>query len=225
MSLSSTFGALGAHNGTLYLAGRALERLTGGFVRLHRYYLVAQPVPASEARPLRPDAATEIRRVTASDPLAARFPRPPEVIARRFGDGAQCTVALVRGEFAGFIWIQRERYDEDEVRCVYELAEPRSSAWDFDVYVEPRFRAGRTMARLWLHVNDELRREGVRWSFSRISAFNAGSLASHARLGIRVCGSLLFVSIGRCQLMVGGRRPWLHVGWRGAPRVQLRPPA
>ena len=39
---------------------------------------------------------------------------------------------------------------------------------------------------LWGKANQHLRNEGVEWSFSRISAFNPGSLHAHSKLGIRI---------------------------------------
>jgi GNAT superfamily N-acetyltransferase len=227
MGVHSTIAQMGWVDGTLYLLNRVLERGSRGRVRIVKYCLVAQPIGRSDTRRMRPDTATVLRQVGPNDPLVARFPRPAAVIARRFADGAVCTVALVRDEFAGFIWTQRERYEEDEVRCTYQLAAPALSVWDFDVYVEPRFRAGRTMARLWSQVDDELAATGIRWSFSRISAFNRVSLAAHARLGIVPCGSVLFLCAGPLQLFCAARSPFLHLsrGACAAPCVMLRLPA
>lgn len=227
MSLRSTFQQLGWRDGALYGLSRVLDRASGGRVRLVKYWLVAQPIGAGDARPLRPDAATQLLRVAQGDALEARFPRPPHILQRRWAAGAECTTALVKGEFAGFIWIQRGRYDEDEVRCRYELVAPAASVWDYDVYVEPKYRIGRTMARLWGHVDAALAAEGVRWSFSRISAFNAASLASHARLGIVKCGSALFVAVGPWQLSWLPNAPYVHfsTGERRVPVVRLVPPA
>jgi hypothetical protein len=224
MSVLSNVRQLGWLDALLYLGGQVLSRLSGGRARVVKYRLVAQPIGRAEAKPLRPDAATELRAVPAGDALVKAFERPPYVLARRYADGAACTAALVRGEFAGFIWIQRGAYDEDEVRCRYELLEPASCVWDFDVYVVPRYRVGRTLARLWSHVDQALAREGVRWSFSRISAFNRDSLAAHARLGTVDCGSALFVVLGPLQLALLPGPPWLHVSLRRAPRIRLAAP-
>lgn len=226
MNFRALWRILGPWDTLLYAASRVLDRLARGRVRLVKYYFVAQPIGRPDAKPMRADAATQIVGVAATHPLRAAFPRPAAVLDRRYADGAECTAALLRGDFAGFIWIQRGKYDEDEVRCCYRLAEPQQCVWDYDVYVEPRFRTGRTLARLWRHVDDELARQGVRWSFSRISAFNPASLGSHARLGTVGCGSALFLCAGPAQVALMPHFPWLHGSWGpgSAPEVRFRLP-
>ncbi len=223
--IADTLRSLGTLNGLLYLASRALEGASGGRARIVKYLLVAQPVAVGAA--LRPDANTRIRDCAAGDPLEADFPRPPRVIAARHAAGAQCLVATVKERFAGFLWLQRNRYEEDEVRCSYVLADPASCVWDFDVYVEPAFRNGRTMARLWQAANERLLAEGVRWSCSRISTFNAASLAAHRRLGAQPIGNALFVVIGPLQLALLSGAPFVHLSLTPSqrPRLALRPPA
>lgn len=227
MSIRSTFRQLGWRDGALYLLGQALRRISGDRVRIVKYWLTAQPIGHKDSLSLRPDAATQLLRVGRGDAWVSRFPRPPHVLESRWAAGAECTSAVVKGEFAGFIWIQRGRYEEDEVRCVYQLSDPVACVWDFDVHVEPRYRLGRTMARLWGHVDAGLATEGVRWSLSRISAFNAASLASHARLGIVTCGSVLFVCVGPWQFSWLPNAPYVHFSTGGSrvPVVRLDPPA
>lgn len=226
MGFKTIFKELGWRDGLWYAATRALEGLSRGRVRIVKYYLVAQPIGQPGSKPMRADAATALVDVAEGDALEASFPRPASVLALRRRAGAQCTAALVRDVFAGFIWIQRGRYEEDELRCTYVLEDPVRSVWDYDVYVEPKYRVGRTMARLWSHVDAELAATGVRWSFSRISAFNPASLASHARLGIVRCGSAVFLCAGPVQLSWLPQRPFLHLSFSGAraPRVHLRAP-
>jgi hypothetical protein len=222
MNLKALRQALGPWDAGLYLLSRVVDKLSGGRARLVKYHFVAQPIGSPSRQPMRPDTATEIRRVEATDPLRQAFPRPAAILDRRYAAGGTCTAALLRGEFAGFIWIQRACYDEDEVRCRYVLQAPQASVWDYDVYVEPRFRAGRTMARLWTHVDQELAATGVRWSFSRISAFNAASLASHARLGAVRCGSAVFFCWGRLQLAIMPSRPCVHLSSNDRTVPELR---
>jgi hypothetical protein len=224
--LATSVEKLGWANGLLYMAGRALQRATAGRARLIRYILVAQPVPPAGATPCPPSARQPVRLVTAADPLVQQFPRPHKVIERRFRSGTLCFAAQAGERFAGFLWLARGAYDEDEVRCRYELARPELAAWDFDVYVSPDYRLGRTFARLWGAANAHLAEQGVRWSFSRISAFNPGSLASHARLGIRPLYSATFLRVGDVQVACIGAPPWLHVSLspRSRPVLRLVPP-
>ncbi|MFY7855052.1 MAG: hypothetical protein ACOVQT_02835 [Rubrivivax sp.] len=208
----------------LYVLHRVLGRLSGGRLRIVPYRLVAQPV--GQGVDVRDDPASIVRVVTAQDPITQAFPRPAAVNAARWAAGAQCHALTVKGSFAGTVWTQRHAYDEDEVRCRFVMTEPAVSVWDFDVYVEPRLRLGRAMARLWKAVDADMAAQGVRWSFSRISMFNPESLNSHARLGARPVGWAVFFCAGPAQLALLPRAPWVHVSARrGGPVLALRPPA
>jgi GNAT superfamily N-acetyltransferase len=225
-NLKRTFHELGLANGAIYLAGRLLQRLSADRARIIRYKLVAQPVPQTPSRPPRAATKCRIRTINANDAVVSAFPRPPQVISRRFADGATCFVAEVGDRFAGFLWLARNAYEEDEVRCRFELFPPELCAWDFDVYVEPDFRIGRTFSRLWEAANAHLSAQGVLWSLSRISAFNPESLAAHRRLGIREVGMATFLVFGSVQLSLYGKAPFLSISSSPLrrPRFRLSPP-
>ncbi|MCU0927174.1 MAG: hypothetical protein MUF44_14505, partial [Hydrogenophaga sp.] len=108
----------------------------------------------------------------------------------------------------------------------YEIADPVTCVWDYDVYVEPRLRLGRAMARLWRAVDDDLAARGVRWSFSRINRFNAASMRAHQRLGAVEIGRVMFSVVGSLQLRRVGAPTrgacWLPDGPGGVSRVALR---
>ena len=183
---------LGVVDGVLYLLDALLARVTRGRARIYKYRLVAQPIAANAVAALRNDPTTVISAVFPNDALVQTFPRPPSVIRERYRQGASCLTAVVKGQFAGYLWWVRDRYVEDEVRCVFELEQPALSVWDFYVFVTPSYRFGRTLARLWAHANHELASQGIRWSFSRISAFNKSSITAHSRLGTVICHTALF---------------------------------
>ncbi len=216
---------LGTANALLYLTSRLLETVSRGQLRLIRYLIVAQPVAPGPLPGCRPSADARVEHVLPGSPLCAAFPRPPEVIARRFANGDTCLAATVKGRFAGFLWYARGHYEEDEVRCNYRLADPAAAVWDYDVYVEPEFRLGRTLGRLWSAAHERLRADGIRWSFSRISAFNPDSLNAHLRLGARRIGALSFLCIGRMQIALGlpGRRVHLSFAARSRPEYFVSP--
>ncbi|GAB3267164.1 GNAT family N-acetyltransferase [Chitinimonas naiadis] len=220
--LKDAFGRMGPVNGGLYLLSRLLDRLGGGRIRLVKYYIVAQPVGLDEVAKVRPDASTQIDPALPGSPVVRDFPRPEAVIQQRFQRGAECHVAMVKGVFAGFLWLCRGAYDEDEVRCRFVLMDAARSAWDFDVYVEPRFRLGRTMARLWQAADQRLADQGVAWTFSRISAFNPDSLAAHGRLGIVKCHSVLFMVFGRLQLSLLPQWPYVHLSTSDLSPPEIR---
>jgi hypothetical protein len=132
----------------------------------------------------------------------------------RFSQGAVCLAALNGGDCIGFLWISFGPYLEDEVRCRYIPLPQGEAAWDFDVYVYPEHRNSLVFLRLWDEANRYLAARGVRWSLSRISAFNPGSMASHARMGTRRIGSAVFLSIGPLQVSMATVTPRFFLSWK-----------
>jgi hypothetical protein len=215
----------GVVDGMLYVAARAVHRLTRGRALLTKYYFMAQPVPAASRRV--PGKGIVIERVHEGDPRLALFERPAEELARRFGGGATCLAAWHGEALAGFLWFTERPYDEDEVRCTFRV-DPRDRAvWDLDVHVVPRFRLGRTFALLWEAAFDEMRARGIRWTISRVSAFNADSMRAHQRLGARRTGSALFFLWGSLHVMLPslGRLKCRRLEQRPFPLLDIRAPA
>jgi hypothetical protein len=220
--LADAVRRLGALDGLLYLASRALARVSGGRARLVKYHLVAQPVPPPP--PLRSERRSSLRvaPVAAGESWTRHFPRPAAVIARRYADGSTCLVASAEDRFAGFLWLCFGAYEEDVVRCRFVALAGGSASWDFDVYVDPAFRMGRAFTRLWDAANDLLRARGVRWTLSRISAFNSESRRAHLRFGGERVASVVFVCLGPAQLMLATVRPFVHLALSERSRPVLR---
>jgi len=225
-SLRETRRRMGGPNAVLYVLGRLLARASADRIRLIKYLIVAQPIGAAQLAAMRPDPNVVVALTPRDSELVDAFPRPIGVVRRRFDSGALCFSALVKNTFAGYIWLRHDAYEEDEVRCTFVLDDPSRSVWDFDVYVEPKYRIGRTMARLWSAVDHYLGERGIAWSFSRISAFNPDSLAAHTRLGIVPCHSAVFVVMGSWQLAFLPQRPYVHLSTseRQRPSLRLRLP-
>lgn len=215
----------GRVNAAWYLLARALEVMSGGRVRLIKYYLMAQPVAPA---PLsgKPVASMSVAIVGPEAPCAGAFPRPAEVIRQRFDSGALCFAATSGDSFVGFLWLKERQYEEDEVHCLFVPGPAGQAVWDFDVYVEPRYRIGRAFSRLWDAAYAFMRANGYRWTMSRVSAFNSASLRSHARLGAVPVGSATFVCAGALQISLLSRAPYIHVrfGGRGRPTVHVDAP-
>jgi hypothetical protein len=205
----------------LYTLDRALSTLSGGRCRFFKYYLVIQPVPAHPLAALPRSSRTRIYQALPMDDIIQKFPRPADVIARRFRDGAVCFVAETAGNLVGFIWIRLDRYDEDEVRCEYVLDPIGEVAWDFDAYVAPEFRMSRAFVQLWEAANEYLRRHSYLWTASRISAFNPASMASHKRFGAEHRHTALFLVVGAFQLALLSLRPYVHMSAGQASRPAL----
>ncbi len=221
--LQKTIRELGAFNACLYFLQRALSTISRNRIEIFRYYFVAQPVAPSAL--INPSAAMTLREIQINDAEAYKLPRPSSVIADRYRQGARCLALFRAGEECiGFVWFVLGNYNEDEVRCRYRLG-PRC-AWDFDIYIEPKFRLGRAFARLWDGANQIMRIAGVRWSISRISAFNPASLTSHARLGANVIGSAIFFKAGSMQVMLATHSPYFHIAFskNAFPELKLNIP-
>jgi hypothetical protein len=207
--LRRTFAQLGWPNACLYLLGRVLEACSGGRWRLYRYLFVAQQLPqaplcAGRGRDI------EVRFLSTLAELPANYPRPAHVLRQRYAQGAQSLAAFRGAALVGFLWFLPNAYQEDEVRARYVLPSAHS-AWDFDVWVRPEDRLGWAFRRLWDSAALRLRQQSVRWTCSRISAFNPGSLSAHARIGTVRLGSAVFLCCGSWQWMVASRAPYFHL--------------
>jgi len=203
----------GAADTCVFLGNRILQALTGGNCRLLKYYVVAQPVPASkEVAPSRRPGGLEVRLLTRDEVLAHSWPRPRHVIERRLADGAQCVAAFSKGEMIGFQWTLVGPYEEDEVRTRFVPEPAGEAAWDFDIFVVPEHRIGRAFLRIWDETNARLYERGVRWTMSRISAFALDSRRSHARMHARDVGACVYLCLGSLQFSLFDRRPLMHVG-------------
>ena len=210
VAFSQTIRHLGWLNGCLYTLARLLTMVSCDRIRLHKYYLMMQPVPEKCWLPSHRGRSFEIRQVAEFDPVIRQFPRPGWVASTRFKQGAVCLAALREGTLVGFLWLLLGSYQEDEVRCRYVPLPVGKSAWDFDVYVEPEHRNGIVFLKLWDEANRFLVAHQIQWSLSRISAFNSGSILSHTRMGAQRIGAATFLSIGSWQMSVSTVPPYIH---------------
>lgn len=208
--IRQTIRRLGWLNGCLFALDRLLAGISRDRVRLHKYYFVAQPISGKRWLPPQRGASLEVRRVTESDPIIKEFPRPDWAIPYRFKQGAICLAELRAGKFIGFLWFTLGPYQEDEVRCRYVPLPAGESAWDFDVYLHPEHRNSIAFLKLWDEANSFLAARKIRWSLSRISAFNRSSMLAHARMGASSIGAATFLSIGSRQISTATVPPYFH---------------
>jgi hypothetical protein len=202
---------------------RVVARLSGGRVRIYKYYFVAQPVATRATLAPHRGKNFALRWLDAW-PGQSFGPRPPGVTRERFDAGSTCLLATQGADFAGTLWLHVGPFADDEVRCRYEPLPADRSVWDFDVYVEPALRFGFLLPKMWDEANAFLRGRGATHTFSRISAFNVASLAAHARLGAERVGSAVIVQTGRWQLLLTDLAPRIHLSWRDdqVPTLRLR---
>lgn len=215
-----TVAELGWLNSILYALGKTVA---GDRFSVRRYYFVAQPVPPAPLLPPHRGRNLAVRRIDPGDPAMAAMARPAEVIRARYAQGAVCFGAFDDERLAGYLWLTHGAYDEDEVHCRFVPEPAGEAAWDFDVHVDEAYRMGPAFARLWDAANEYFRACGVRWTLSRISAFNAASFASHRRLGARFLGSGVFLGGPGWQLMLATVRPFAHLtlGAGSVPVIRL----
>ncbi|MGE3936218.1 MAG: hypothetical protein AB7F67_23345 [Rhodospirillaceae bacterium] len=220
----ANLAALGPVNGTLYSLDRALAAVSPR-LRLYRYVIVAQPVRAAPLLPPGRGKSIAVRPLEPGDPAFAQLPIGPDVLAWRFGQGATCLGAFRDGVAIGCLWLAFDGFEEDEIAARF-VPDPAAAAWDFDVWVDPAHRTGLAFARLWDEANALMRARGIRWSVSRISAFNAGSQTAHARLDARPLGTVTALRLGGLQLAWSGTRPRLSLaaGRRGRPVYRIPGP-
>jgi hypothetical protein len=163
-----------------------------------------------------------VRQIDPKDPALLSLPLDDKVLSYRADQGAVCFSAFKGEEIIGCLWLCLTPYQEDEVRCRFHPMPPGGSTWDFDVYLRPEHRSGLGFARLWDEANRFLRQRGIAASWSRISAFNPGSLAAHARLGAKVVGKATFLRLGTCQLMLASMPPYFHLSLRRSEMPSIR---
>src|SRR5450830_104049 len=215
---------LGVSTAFLYLLDRLLRRISST-CGLYYYHFVAQPLADQPRLPPTRGKAFTFRLLQAPKPVLNRLDRPTAVINQRFIQGAQCLVAIKNDVLVGCIWFIRGAYVEDEVRVDYLLPPDGRCVWDFDVFVAESERLGFLFAKQWDAFDALLKPQGIRYTVSRINAFNQRSIASHRSLGAQDCGRALFLRLGQYQWMLSSQRPFiafggrpkLHIGPKGAP--------
>ncbi len=204
-----TFQTYGIADGLLYLFTRLLAFLNNP-LRLVKYGLFIQPVSPKPLIQARPGRTISVRRINIDQYRPEWFDRPVATIEGRYRQGSVCFVAFDIETPVGCIWLCPDRYLEDEVKCRYLLHPQKQIIWDYDIYVSPQYRLGRTFLYLVDAAHAWLREQGYRWSASRIDAFNSESLKAHRRLGAFQVGTLIFLLRGNWQLMMADVPPYFH---------------
>ena len=210
------FTGLSTQLGPLNAVYWAFNRVFDGLrvpCKINRYFFVAQPVATSPFLPPRRGRSIDIRILQPDESALRDLPLSDTVLRYRFDQNAICFGAFQDKSIVGCLWLCPATYNEDEVRCRYELNPETSTAWDFDVYVAPAARGGFAFLKLWDAANAYLREQKITWSLSRISAFNPVSLRTHQNIGARRFVSAVFLRLGCLQLMVSSVKPCVHLSF------------
>lgn len=214
--ISRMSAAIGPLDTALLVLSRMLARLTFGRLKLLKYYITAQPVPAGALTPLRRGQSIVVTEGTPEQARSTPFGRPQAAIEHRLANGARHVVARKDGRLIGFQWFTLRDYPEDEVRCVFRLHPGDGCAWDFDIFVTPEARTMPVFTRLWDTVNAIFRSAGIEFTMSRINAFNQASMQAHARIGAKPVGWAVFLIAGPVQLSLFSACPWIHASFSDA---------
>lgn len=213
----------GLKNSLWFIMNRVFAHISPN-LKLIRYYFVVQAISAGSLVPERLGKKVEFHEISEEEAGHIPWPRPYEVIDGRFRQGGRCLVAYRNGGFAGYLWFISGKYFEDEVRCCYILPN-QETVWDFDVYVDPAHRLSPLFALLWEKAFSIMRSEYIKYTMSRISAFNPASLASHKRLGSQPIASGTFFCFGNAQISFLTVPPYFHVSMASDhyPTIQFTP--
>ena len=215
------FREFGLWGGFLYSANRVLNGLSP-HLRLYYHYWMVQPITAKPLLPEQFIGQMSIRHIEHGDPLLDLMPVPPETLLFRFRQSAQCLALFIKDEFAGYIWFTYGRYDEDEARCTFVLSPERESVFDFDLYLFPKYRAGIAFSALWDFTSRYLRERGIRYSYSRMTAFKLNSAKSHSHLGMRRIGSAVVLRIGALETIFASQPPYIFVSLKDSSRLPIK---
>lgn len=215
------FREFGLAVGTLYVVDRLLRRLSPS-LGIYAYELMVQrigPQPLLAARFAKNLRFTEIGR---DHPDVASMPARPEIKEARFKQGAVCLGAYRKDVLIGYVWFCAPRYEEDEVRCTYEVAPAASSVFDFDLYVLPEHRMGIGFIAVWHGASGYLRERGIRRTFSRMTRFNTASRRSHLRLGSQTVARVFVFKARRVELLLTSIAPYVRLTLASRARLVLK---
>lgn len=215
------FREFGWRAGALYVLGRLL-RAVSPELDLFVYELMVQPISGKALLSSNLTKNLQFAEIDPSDADIARMPARTDIKLARFEQGARCLGTYRKGQLIGYIWFCFDRYDEDEVRCTYELAASGQSVFDFDLYLFPEHRMGIGFMAIWHGANEYLRERGIRYTFSRLTRFNLASRRAHAHLGWQCVGRTVFLKAWRLEIMAATLYPYLAVNWTAHRRITLR---
>ena len=219
--LAGPFREFGFMAGALYALDQVLRRLSPN-LSVFVYELMVQPITG---KPLLPDSRSKnfkFAEIGRDHPDIALMPARAEIKQSRFDQGAVCLGVYRKEELIGYIWFCFDRYEEDEVRCTYVLAQPENSVFDFDLYIFPQHRMGIGFMAVWHGANFYLHERGVKYTFSRLTRFNVASRRSHARLGWKCAARAVFLKAWHGEVMLASVFPYIALTWNPSRRPLLR---
>lgn len=197
-----------------YAADNALRLTTDGRVRFNVLHFYFQPGDSTGLPRAKPDDAMHVGPIALSQADPKAFGRRPDVIAERFRNGSICIAATKGGELLGFMWLQFGSMYAPDLQMRLDLGNRSDLAWDYDIFIRPKYRLGKVFGRLWAEANEELRRRGCIGTLSSVLIENGGSVRAHVRLGAKKIGWVVMIRIGRARINISSLRPWVSLSGR-----------
>jgi len=219
--IKKTTSEIGPKNTFFYLFHRLLSSISSERIKLLIINIALQPITETPSIPIKFGRNIDVAEISANDAVINQFPRPKHVTLQRFSSGAKCFVAYNKGEFAGYIWCTSKTFKENDIRCDYTPYPDNLVTWDFDLYIEPKYRLGFVFAKLWNEVNINLHSKGIKATLSRINGFNGASLRSHKKLGAQIIAEQLVLKLFSFQLIASSIRPYMSISITDKSRTRF----
>ena len=219
--LVGPFKEFGLGAGALYAADRVMRGLSPR-LGLYVYELMVQPITDKPMLPVNLTKNLRFVEIARGHPDIELMPARADIKDARFDQGAVCLGVYRKDKLIGYIWFSFRTYEEDEVRCTYELAVAERSVFDFDLYVMPEHRMGIGFMAVWHGANQYLRERGIDYTFSRLTRFNLASRRSHAHLGWKCAARAVFLQAWQVEVMLASVAPFVALTWSPGQRTRLR---
>lgn len=220
-ALSADIRAMSVVGWLSYATDRLVGRLSAGQVRLWAFRFYAQPVPDQPILAQPRNRSLDVRQVAAGEIAPSDFGRPAGAVEQRFSNGSACIAALDGDELAGFMWLHFGRLEERLVACDFQALPEGEACWDYDFEIMPRYRLGRTFARLWDEAYRLLRRRGIQASVCWIALSNRSSQRAQERMGALRVGWLIVLDAWDYKLAVQPAWPFVRFATRNR-RLNIR---
>lgn len=213
VSIGADIRQMGLAGWAAYAVDNVLQRITAGTVRFKILHFYFQPSD-STGLPARSDDSMHVGPIAPCQADPDAFERRPEVIAERFRNGSTCIAAIKGKELLGFMWLQFGSMYAPDLRMRLDIGNRSDLAWDYDMFIRPKYRLGKVFGRLWAGANEELRRRGCIGTLSGVLIENRASARAHVRLGARKIGWVAMICIGRTRINISSLRPWVSLSGR-----------
>lgn len=201
---------MGLPTSLLYALSKLISKINSKSA-LHYYLFVRQRTSSKPRLPPHRGKNFNFQLLNEYAPILDALPRPLEVIHNRFKQGYVCITATKDNQFVGCVWLSLHSYIEDEVRAIFSPQPNDKVAWDFDVFIDPEFRATYLFPKLWDEADTHLKSLGFQATTSRISGFNIQSVNSHKKLGAETIARAIYIKTGNLQLSLCTLFPYVHL--------------